>query len=67
MSVNSIGSGAVLPLALVAAVGQAPEPQAQQAQVNAQAGLLQAIQSVDLPVEATTTRLGDGKSLDLYL
>jgi hypothetical protein len=67
MSISSIGSGAALPVGIVAAAGQTPDPQAQHAQANAQADLLQALRGVDLPVKMVMARITDGQGVDLYL
>ncbi|GAA0434046.1 hypothetical protein Aca07nite_01160 [Actinoplanes capillaceus] len=62
MSVGSIG-----PVAFsMIAPGQLQDPQARQEQVNAQADLLQAMVSSDLPMKMVQN-LGDGKGVDLYL
>jgi hypothetical protein len=70
MSISGISSSAALPFA-IAATGQAPNPQLQQAQVNAQADLLQAMRGVDLSfklaVNQLTTRLSAQQGLDAYL
>jgi len=66
MSVSAIGSGTALSLGLVAAAGQAPDPVARQAQVNAQADLLQAVRNVDLPTKMMGM-INDQKGVDLYL
>jgi hypothetical protein len=66
MSVNAIGSGTALSLGLVAAAGQTPDPAARQAQVNAQADLLQAVRNVDLPTKVVGM-INDQKGVDLYL
>jgi hypothetical protein len=66
MSINSIGSGTALSVGLVAAVGKRPDPEAQQAAVNAQADLLQATRTVDLPTR-TINAITDGQGVDLYL
>jgi hypothetical protein len=67
VSINSIGSGAASPFGLVPAAGHAPDPQTRQAQVNAQADLLQAIRGVELPVKMVMARLSDQQGVDLYL
>jgi hypothetical protein len=67
VSINPLGSGAALPLGLVTAAGQAPDPQAQKAQVNAQADLLQALRGVELPVTMVLARLSDNQGVDLYM
>lgn len=67
MSVTAIGSGAALPLRIVTTAGQMPDPQAQQAQVNAQADLLQAMRGVDLPTKMVLARLSDNQGVDLYM
>ena len=67
MSINPIGSAAAQPLGLVTGAGRTPDPQAQKAQVNAQADLLQALRGVDLPVKMVNTVLSDNKGVDLYL
>jgi len=63
----SIGSGTPLPSGPLAAPGRTPDPEAQQAQVNAQADLLQALRGVDLPVKMVAARLSDNQGVDLYL
>ncbi|GIJ43888.1 hypothetical protein Val02_07740 [Virgisporangium aliadipatigenens] len=63
MSVSSISGNA---LGLVAAAGRTPDPAARQAQVNAQADLLQAIRQVDLPTKVVNL-INDKKGIDLYL
>jgi hypothetical protein len=67
MSISSIGSGTALSLGIVLAAGQAPDPQAQKAQANAQADLLNAVQGADLPMKMVLARLSDGQGIDLYL
>lgn len=66
MSVSPAGSSAALALA-TATAGQVPDPQARQAQVNAQADLLQAMRGVELPTTMVLARLSDGQGIDLYL
>ncbi|GGN41236.1 hypothetical protein FHR83_002932 [Actinoplanes campanulatus] len=63
MSVGSVGSA---PFSVLAA-GQFPDPQARQEQVNAQADLLQALVSPDLPMKMVQSTLNDGRGVDLYL
>ncbi|MBO3744196.1 hypothetical protein [Actinoplanes flavus] len=63
MVIGSIGS---VPFSVIAA-GQLQDPQARQEQVNAQADLLQALVSSDLPVKMVQASLNDGKGVDLYL
>ena len=65
MSINAIGSGTALSMGVVAA-GQRLDPEAQRAQVNAQADLLQAVRTVDLPAKAVSA-VTDGQGVDLYL
>jgi hypothetical protein len=65
MSVGVIGAGAALALR-VATAGAAPDPVSQQAQVNAQADLLQALRGGKLPAVAAA-HLADGTGVDLYL
>jgi hypothetical protein len=62
----SVGPIASVPFSVVAP-GLLPDPQARQAQVNAQADLLQAMVSSDLPMKLVQCSLGDGKGVDLYL
>ena len=66
MSINAIGSGSALSMGVVAAAGQRPDPEAQRAQVNAQADLLQAVRTADLPAKAVSA-VTDGQGVDLYL
>jgi hypothetical protein len=66
MSISAIGSGTALSIGIVAAAGQRPEPEALQAQVNAQADLLQALRTADLPARAVAA-VSDGQGVDLYL
>jgi len=64
VSVNSIGPNtAALALTLVTT----PDPQTRQAQVNAQADLIQAVRGVDLPTKMALAKLTDNKGIDLYL
>lgn len=57
-----------MPLGLVPGTGTSPDPQAQQAQVNAQADLLQAMRSGDgLALKMVAARVSDGKGVDLYM
>jgi hypothetical protein len=67
MSVGPVGS---VPFS-VPAPGTSPDPQARQEQVNAQADLLQAMTSSDLPMKMVragiTLSLGDGTGVDLYV
>jgi hypothetical protein len=63
MSVGSIGS---VPFSLIVP-GTVQDPQARQAQVNAQADLLQAMVSSDLPAKLVQCTLNDGKGVDLYM
>jgi hypothetical protein len=64
VSVNSIGPNtAALALTLVTT----PDPQTRQAQVNAQADLLQAVRGVDLPTKMALAKLSDNKGIDIYL
>ncbi|RZU54342.1 hypothetical protein EV385_6293 [Krasilnikovia cinnamomea] len=63
MSVGAIGS---TPFAVIAA-GQQQDPYSQQAQVNAQADLLNALVSSDLPMKLVVANLSDGRGVDLYL
>ncbi|GAB1640503.1 hypothetical protein [Krasilnikovia sp. MM14-A1259] len=64
MSVGAIGS---TPFAVVAA-GQQRDPYQQQAQVNAQADLLQAVLSTNnLPMRMVQATLSDGQGVDLYM
>jgi hypothetical protein len=65
MSVTPVGSSAALALGIAAAPGRPPDPHARQAQVNAQADLLQALRGVDLPTKMVAA-LGDGQGVDLY-
>ncbi|GIE90814.1 hypothetical protein [Actinoplanes regularis] len=63
MSVGSVG-----PVSFnVIAAGQMQDPQARQAQVNAQADLLQALVSTDLPMKMVQSTLSDGRGVDLYM
>jgi len=66
LSVNSIGSGAALPFGMVAAAGKAPDPEAQKAQVNAQADLLLAVRSANRS-SVVAARLSDSARIDVYL
>ncbi|MCU7726135.1 hypothetical protein ODJ79_20610 [Actinoplanes sp. KI2] len=67
MSVGPVGS---VPFSVVAP-GTSPDPQARQAQVDAQADLLQALASPDLPMKmircGISLSLGDGQNVDLYM
>jgi hypothetical protein len=63
MSVNPISGNA---LGLVATAGRTADPAARQAQVNAQADLLQAVRQVDLPTKVAQL-INDRKGVDLYL
>jgi hypothetical protein len=65
MSINAIGSGTALSIGVVAA-GQRLDPETQRAQVNAQADLLQAVRTADLPAKALSA-VTDGQGVDLYL
>jgi len=66
MTVSPTGSSAALALGMVTAPGQPPDPNARQAQVNAQADLLQAMRGVDLPTKMVAA-LSDGKGIDVYV
>ncbi|HEU5107958.1 MAG TPA: hypothetical protein VFT95_05320 [Micromonosporaceae bacterium] len=66
MSVSPLGSSAALALGALAAPGQPPDPAARQAQVNAQADLLQAMRGVELPTKMVAA-LSDGRGIDLYV
>ena len=50
----------------VAAAGQAPDPECQKAQVNAQADLLQAVRGIDLQGIASA-KIADGGGIDIYV
>jgi hypothetical protein len=50
----------------VAAAGQAPDPEARKAQVNAQADLLQAVRGINLAGVASA-KIADGGGIDIYL
>ncbi len=63
MSVSAIGSVSFS----VLAPGQMQDPQSRQAQVNAQADLLQALVSTDLPMKMVQSTLSDGRGVDLYM
>jgi len=65
MSVSSIGSGAAL-WGHVAAAGQAPDLQAQKAQANAQADLLQALRGAQSGT-VVAARVTDGTGIDVYM
>jgi hypothetical protein len=65
MSVGSIGAGAAIAFQVATAGSGPPDPAARQAQVNAQADLLQALRGVTLPAIAAA-HLSDGKGVDLY-
>ncbi|MBN1172452.1 MAG: hypothetical protein JXA67_09785, partial [Micromonosporaceae bacterium] len=67
VSISPVGSGVALTMGVVAGAGKIPDPQAQQAQVNAQADLLQAMQSAELPMEMVLSRLSDNQGVDLYM
>jgi hypothetical protein len=67
MAISPVGSDTAQIFAAVAAAGRVPDPQAQQAQVNAQADLLQAMNSTDLPLKMVAARVSDGKGVDVYL
>ncbi len=60
---NAVASAA--PFAVPAA-GQAPDPEARQAQVNATADLLQAVRGIDLPGIAAAKISQEG-GIDIYL
>ncbi|GGQ76938.1 hypothetical protein [Couchioplanes azureus] len=64
MSVSSIGSGAAL-WGHVMAPGQVRDPQAEQAQVNAQADLLQAVRGVQAGT-VVAARVTGGTGIDVY-
>ncbi len=64
MSVGAIGAQASYQLAMP--IGQRLDPEAQQAVVNAQADLLQATRTMDLPATVANA-VSDGTGVDLYL
>ncbi|MEU7904940.1 hypothetical protein [Actinoplanes sp. NPDC049118] len=65
MSVSSVGAGAMFAFRAATGAGT-PSPSAQQAEVNAQADLLQALMGLRLPAIAAA-RLSDGTGVDLYM
>jgi hypothetical protein len=67
MSVGSVGSNAALAMSAVTTIGKTPDPATRQAQVNAQADLLQAVRSVDLPMKMVAARVSDNQGVDLYM
>lgn len=64
MSVGAVGSGGAA--FSVPRAGQAVDPQARQAQVNAQADLLLALKGVQHGAQMVT-RLSDGAGIDVYV
>lgn len=67
MSISAVGSSSVLPLGVVTVAGQVPDPQVAQAQVSAQADLLQALRGTELPMKMIAASLSDGQGVDLYM
>ncbi|OJF11017.1 hypothetical protein [Couchioplanes caeruleus] len=65
MSIASIGSGAAL-WGHVMAPGAAPDPRAQQEQVNAQADLLQALRGVQAGT-VVAAKVTNGTGIDIYM
>ncbi len=63
MNVNAVNTNVPF---VMAASGKAPDPEARQAAVNAQADLLSAVRGVNLPGIAAA-KLSDGGGIDLYL
>lgn len=66
MAVTMTGFGGALPFRTPTA-GQTQSPESKQAQVNAQADMLQAMRGVELPMKMVAAKLQDGQGVDLYM
>lgn len=65
--VSSINASVAVAMNPTAAAGQIEDPAARQAQVNAQADLLQATRGMELPLKLVAARVSDNQGVDLYM